>query len=304
MLGFSVLGGFASSLLFTPAFSAIAHWFNQYRGTATGIAATGGAFGGIAFPLALQALFTKVGWAWATRVLALIYLVLCSIACLTIRSRLPPKRGANIIPSLRIFKDGTGALFWTTVGIFMLEWGLFIPIAYLTQYSMAVGVSNSFSYQIMAIFNAGSVLGRWVPGYVADRWGRYNTMLITIMGCLISIFAFWLPSAFVSQVAVVPLLVVFCLLMGFSSGSNISLTPICVGQLCDTREYGRYYATCYTFVSFSSLTGLPIGGALVNASGGGWWATILFTGGCYIGALFSFTAARVGVWGWKLKVIW
>ena len=32
-------------------------------------------------------------------------------------------------------------------------------------------------------------------------------------------------------------------------GSNISLTPVCVGQLCDTEVFGRWYATCYTIVS-------------------------------------------------------
>jgi hypothetical protein len=46
------------------------------------------------------------------------------------------------------------------------------------------------------------------------------------------------------------LLVIYALLFGFSSGSNISLTPVCVGQLCKTENYGRYYATAYTIVSF------------------------------------------------------
>lgn len=58
---FSILGGFASSLTFTPSVAVIGHWFNKKRGNATGIAATGGAVGGIVFPLLLENLIPKIG---------------------------------------------------------------------------------------------------------------------------------------------------------------------------------------------------------------------------------------------------
>lgn len=301
---FSILGGLGGSLLFTPAIGAIAHWFNKKRGTATGLAATGGSFGGIIFPLLLQSLFPKIGWAWATRVLALISGILCVFAILLVRSRLPPKRGGTVLPSFSIFLDGTGIMAYTTAGIFFIEWGLFIPLSYFTQYALSVHVDTAFSYQLMAILNAGSCIGRYVPGYFADIGGRFNTMLVTVLGCIICVFALWLPTEFISHSAVTPLLITFAILFGFASGSNISLTPICVGQLCETQEYGRYYATIYTIVSLGSLTGLPIAGALINAAGGSYWGLILFTGLSYIIAFASFAAARVGKCGWNWKVIW
>lgn len=58
---FSIIGGIASSLTFTPSIAAVGHWFNKKRGNATGIAATGGAFGGVIFPLLLQNLIPKIG---------------------------------------------------------------------------------------------------------------------------------------------------------------------------------------------------------------------------------------------------
>lgn len=61
MLVIGVLGGIGASLIFTPAISAIGHFFFEKRGVATGIAATGGSVGGIAFPLILEALFPKIG---------------------------------------------------------------------------------------------------------------------------------------------------------------------------------------------------------------------------------------------------
>lgn len=61
MVVFGVIGGLATSLTFTPSVAAIGHWFNKKRGNATGIAATGGAFGGIVFPLLLENLIPKIG---------------------------------------------------------------------------------------------------------------------------------------------------------------------------------------------------------------------------------------------------
>jgi MFS family permease len=245
MLVIGVLGGVGASLIFTPAISAIGHFFYEKRGLATGMAATGGSIGGIAFPLILQALFPKIGWAWATRVVALICLIAFGFANLLIKSRLPQKPFSkeNVLPDFRIFRDPRFAL--TTASVFFIEWGLFIPISYISSYALDHGFSTQFSYQILAILNVGSFFGRGLPGFFADFLGRFNTLIATVALCVLCNACLWLPAG--SSMA---LLVIYALLFGFSSGSNISLTPVCVGQLCKTENYGRYYATAYTIVSF------------------------------------------------------
>ncbi len=243
---FGVLGGVGTSLIFTPAISAIGHFFLVGRGTATGLAATGGSIGGVVFPLMLQALFPRVGFAWATRVMALIFLVLLLVANLLIRSRLAPTKGSSVLPDFTIFRDPTFAL--TTAGVFFIEWGLFVPLSYIPSYALANGVNDSFAYQLLAVVNAGSFFGRWIPGYIADVLGRFNTMILAVALCLITTFALWLPAG-----ENVGMMCAYAVIFGFASGSNISLTPVCVGQLCRTENYGRYYATCYTIVSFGSV---------------------------------------------------
>ncbi|KAK3117170.1 hypothetical protein LTR53_001749 [Teratosphaeriaceae sp. CCFEE 6253] len=306
---FGVLGGIGTSLIFTPSVSAIGHFFMLKRANATGIAAAGGSLGGIIFPLMLQSLFPKVGWAWAIRIQGFIFILLLAVANLFIKSRLPPRAGGSVLPDFRIFRQPAFAI--VTVGTYFLEWGLFVPITYLTSYSLASGaMSSTFAYQIIAIFNTGSCLGRWAPGYMADRWGRYNTMVATILGCMLTTLALWLPATILSSSTPVPtatikgLTITYAVLMGFASGSNISLTPVCVSMLCDTEEYGRYYATCYTIVSFGTLTGVPIAGAIIAACGGAYWGVALFTGLCYVGAGASFLAVRVMKVGWKLNVMY
>jgi sugar phosphate permease len=83
-LVFGVVGGLGTSLIFTPAFSAASHFFLVKRGNATGIAAAGGSLGGVIFPLALQQLLPKVGFEWATRIIAFIDVFCCIVACLLI----------------------------------------------------------------------------------------------------------------------------------------------------------------------------------------------------------------------------
>lgn len=129
ILSFGICGGPGTSLVFTPAIAAVGHFFFQKRGIATGIAAGGGAIGGIVLPLALESLSDRLGFAWATRVVALIWLVALGIACILITSRLPTKPFSkeNILPDLRIL--GNFSFFLTALAVFFVEWGIFIPIS-------------------------------------------------------------------------------------------------------------------------------------------------------------------------------
>ncbi|KAF8861246.1 MFS general substrate transporter [Acephala macrosclerotiorum] len=291
---FGVIGGVGTALLFTPSVAAVGHFFNVRRGTATGIATAGGAVGGVVFPLLLESLIPKVGFAWATRIMGLVILLLSVLGILLVRSNLPPSRAAKS-PHPDFLILGQPAFLFTVIGCFLMEWALFVPLTYIASYALHAGFNTSFSYQILPILSAGSVFGRWLPGAYSDVIGRFNLILLTIVLTIVSVFAIWLPFG-----TTTPGIVVFAVLFGFSSGSNISLTPVCVGQLCRVEEYGRYYATCYTIVAFGCLTGVPIAGAIVEANGGAYWGLIVFTGACYVGSFVAFYVARGFGGGWKI----
>jgi MFS family permease len=296
LLVFGFLGGGSTSLLFTPAIAAIGHFFNQKRGNATGIAATGGAIGGVVFPLMLEALIPKIGFAWSTRIIGFIYVGLCAVACIFIRTRLPPEKNANAKPDFRIFKDPAFAI--TVLGVYLLEWALFVPLTYISSYALYQGFSTDFSFQVLVILNVGSIFGRWLPGFYADKIGRYNTMILTTILTVVSVLGIWLPVGGTKAG-----IVVFALLFGLASGSNISLTPVCIGQLCRTENYGRYYATCYTIVSIGCLTGIPIVGEIIAKNNGDYWGLIVFVGVCYVVGLAAFVIVRVLNTGRKLRVV-
>ncbi|KAL5424125.1 hypothetical protein PMIN04_003445 [Paraphaeosphaeria minitans] len=307
MLVFGVLGGIGTSLIFTPALAAVSHFFLKKRAYATGIAAMGGSLGGVIFPLSLQKLFPQVGFAWATRIMGFIILASCCVSVALVKSRLPPKPGQSVMPDLRIFRNLPFLL--VTIGVYFMEWALFIPITYITSFALSTGaLSPALSYQLIAIFNAGSCFGRWGSGIMADKLGRFNSMVAMLALCTATTVTLWLPASILDptlnsdKTTVKALSIVYALIFGFASGSNISLTPVCVGQLCDTNVYGRYYATCYTIVSFGTLTGIPIAGSILSATGGRYYGVVTFTFVCYIVSLICFIWARACSVGWKIAV--
>lgn len=93
--------------------------------------------------------------------------------------------------------------------------------------------------------NSGSAFGRFLPGMLSDRFGRFNTISAMILLTIVLIFVLWYPFG-----RFVGVLYPFAFLFGFGTGSIISLTPVCVGQICKTEEFGKWFGTCYFVVSF------------------------------------------------------
>ncbi|KAI1080023.1 major facilitator superfamily domain-containing protein [Whalleya microplaca] len=299
ILAFSILAGAGSSLLITPAMGSVAHWFFERRGLASGIAFTGAGFGGVLFPLIIQSLLPKIGWAWSVRVLGLILFFLCLTSVVFCRSRVPPRNGPrtawrDTLPSMRIFMDGTGATYY------LERQGL--------PHGKMLTDEAAFAYQLLAVINSASCVGRYLAGDLADRFRRYNTMIVSLSLCLLSVACFVLPDVLIPNMPGIALLVIFTILFGFVSGSNVSLTPICLGQLCETQEYGRYYATCYTIASLGCLVSIPIAGSLLDATGHRgkerYWAAVVYTGVSYLAALLCFIWVRVRVKGWTWRTKW
>jgi MFS family permease len=297
---YSVLNGIGGCLINTPCIASIGHYFLVKRGNATGIAMTSGSIGGIIFPLMLQKLFPTVGFAWATRILGFILVFLLAMANLLVRSRLPRKPLVSmkkVAPDFTTFKNLP--FTFVTIGIFLMEWGIFVPLTYITSYATVHGHSSQFGFQILAILNAGSFFGRFCAGIVADIIGRVNTLIISIAFCIATCLGLWLPAGDST-----PMIIVFAVIFGFVSGSNLSLSPVCVGQMCKTENYGRYFSTCWMVVAFGTLTGLPIAGQILTATGGNYDYVIIFASMSYVGALGCLIAARVLRVGWKLNVVY
>jgi MFS family permease len=141
------------------------------------------------------------------------------------------------------------------------------------------------------------IFGRIIPGVLADRFGRFNTMIVTTAFSCIIVLALWLPSK--SNAGII----VFAALYGFSSGAFVALGPSLLGQISPMKEMGVRTGTYFFFVAFGGLIGAPIGGALISRDNGGFLYLQLFCGLTMVAGCIVYCASRWVQCGFQMKII-
>lgn len=248
------------------------------------------------FPLLILYLAPIIGFPWTMRIVGFVCLVMCIIACLLLKKRLPNNKHAGASIDVKALKDIRYTL--TTLAVFLVEFAVFIPYSFISLYAIHAGVPHQKAYLISALLNCGAIPGRALPGYVADRFGVFNVMIGTTLTCAALIFALWLTAA-QNEAAITAFAVVF----GFWSGTGISLTPVCVGAVCKIEDYGKRNGTTFSIASFAALIGIPAAGAVLEANGGEYTGLIIFAGGLYLAAFTVFLVTRIVGWGRDWKTI-
>ncbi len=84
-------------MLFLPGCALVNQYFDRKKGTAMSVIIGAASFGGIIWPLILQALFDhpKIGFAWGVRIAALLLAILLTISNVLMRPRLPPNAAGH-----------------------------------------------------------------------------------------------------------------------------------------------------------------------------------------------------------------
>jgi MFS family permease len=191
----------------------------------------------------------------------------------------------------------------TSLYVVMAEVGLIIPVIYLPSYALSHGIDASLSYQIMSIFNATSIVGRIIPGILADRLGRFNVMICTSSICTFLSFTLWLVADH-NRAAILS----FVALCGFWSGPAISLSPVCVAQVCQTKDYGKRYGTVSLLVGIFMLVIVPLAGAVLKVQNSkkpetNYSGMICLCGSAYACSSFFAVIAKGLKVGWRPKII-
>jgi len=281
--------GIGGGLLYLPAISIVSHYFQKRRALAIGIVQSGSSTGGVVFPILLNNLFVKVGYVWAVRITGFIMLGLLTMANILASPRLAPKKGQPKPALRRFFTDPP--YISAVLGMFCVWWGLFYPFFYIQLFASSHGLSDSYAFYTIAIINAGSMLGRTLPNFFADKTG--------IMPLLV-------PSTAVSAVLLLILIActnmagvtIFCVLFGLFSGAFISLMAPMFAVMSDhVFEIGIRFGFAIFIMAFAGLTGTPITGALVgNAPPYTWYKPCVFAGVSMLGgtALLTYSWVTLG----------
>ncbi|CAG8231826.1 unnamed protein product [Penicillium salamii] len=314
VLTLGVLGGTGTAFLSTVALASVPQWFDRKAGLALGISMAGGGLGGAVFPFMLRGGFTRFGYKWTIRLLALVILMMCTVGIVLVKARLPKGRSKSTI-NLRAFKDAR--FTWLTLGMFGeslplarhggaitdekigLELNVFAGLGLYPTYVVMQGFSNNDSVYLLAVLSICSTIGRLVAGGVADRYGRINTQTALIVLGVFAVFVIWLPFG-----NTLPGLYMFSSIFGLASGSFLSLAPACIGQISKASEVGGRFGLTYSIVSIATLICIPTGGEMLDKVGKK--AMVAYLGGVLIVALGLFIMARWAClsyrWRWHAKI--
>ena len=231
----AILIGLGSTMVFGPAFVALNTHFYKKRGLVSGIAASGSSLGGVIYPIALRRLISEVGFPWAIRIIGFINLALLCVAIACVTSRFPAKgwesRHGRTIYDWRAFKDIRFTM--VTFSAFLTIMALFGPINYLIDYGLSYGMDVDTSFYLISILNACSIVGRILPGALADYLGRFNMQFFTTLLSGLFTLALWMTAH--AQ----PNIIAFAALYGFSSGAFISLMIVLIVMISDHRVIGQ-----------------------------------------------------------------
>lgn len=309
VLAFGVVNGLGLGMLMSPLVGVVSHYFYKKRATACSIATIGGSVGGIAFPLLLRKLYPTVGFAWAMRILSFTCLVCLLFSLVFAKERVGINKAVKEQVTFKsIFKAYFLDVFdprslkevkflFCALAVSFSESSLVVSAIYFPSYAIRRGFGENTSYLLITVLNATGILGRYLPGYLADRFiGRFNIMILTLSGCVLVSFLLWLPFGHSLKV-----LYAFAVLYGFCSGSILSLAPSCCGQISRTDQFGKRYSTMYMIAALGMLAFIPLGGAVIsNGSIHNYNNFIIYSTMLIVGAILCYGISRYSVVGFRL----
>lgn len=159
-----------------------------------------------------------------------------------------------------------------------------------------MGLSYSAASIMVILINGAGILFRIIPPIIADRIGPINVMFPVTFAWALVAFC-WLG------VKSVPGLYVFACFYGVCAGSFQCLTATAVASITKRLDtVGTRLGMAFSISSFASLTGPPIGGAILAADGGKYMSAQAWAGSMTLLGFLCFAFVRVSKAGWELKV--
>ncbi|MEW1925342.1 OFA family MFS transporter [Streptomyces sp. NPDC088360] len=285
IIGFGIIGGVGSGLVYATCINMVAKWFPERRGAKTGFVNGGFAYGSLPFIFIFNYAFDTGNY---HRVLDLIgaYILVVVLAC-AFFFKDPPKNWwpsevdpleksgaskdaaslAKNPPAVRQFtpkeaiRTGMLPLMWFTlvmtagVSIF----GISFQVAFAKEVGFGPLVAAT-SMGLMAVING---IGRGVVGWLSDLWGRKATLVFVILVLGLSQFGVIWAGDIHSEW----LFLVFAFLSGFGGGAFYpmfaALTPDYFGENYNATNYGLVYSGKL----ISGLFGGGLGSMVVAAWG-------------------------------------
>jgi sugar phosphate permease len=217
----------------------LSRWFDAGRGRAMGIAYLGIGVGGALVPLLAHALTEALGWRMALRVLGLLMIAIAFPLAFFLRepgaegrataTAIPAAAGSDSIldvlrqPAFYLLALGSmasiGAVGGTTQNLKL-------------YFAMDRGMAQGRVAELISLVLVGSIAGRLLMGWLADRWPRKRVMLLVYLIVAGTIPLLWAaPSPITLRAA--------ALAFGVGLGGDYMIIPLMAADLFGLKRMGR-----------------------------------------------------------------
>lgn len=306
--------GMGAGTLYIAAVSVPGQWFHRRKATAYGALYTSSGLGGVVWPITIANLLPKVGFGWTVRIILGISLVQIVFGLFFVKERdinkqddaVPPPlmtEEANQIEmkqtavdtqaaipkekltTLQVYHDSK--LWYIATGYFILSVGMLSPMYFVGSFAKTIGMSDHLAFYLLAMLNAASIPGRTLTGVLADRWGRLNILILSILGAAIVQLVMWTTITTNAE------LILFVLLYGFVFGGLISLMPAVSAQVLGQAQLATKFGVVSALGGFGSLMGAPVSAIWIGKTRESYYGTILFSGGFVLLSAIWYSALRL-----------
>ena len=285
VLSQGVLLGVGTCLAYIPAVTAAPGWYDKRRGLAMGFILSGTGLGGVAWAPILRVLNEKIGFRDTLRLSGGVSFVLITVAGSILAwdpvnkqryqaeyanvSRLHalyriPLVNWQVARSRKFFAHATGGCLQAAA--------YYAPVYFFSAYGRTLGYSSAAGASFIAISNATNAIGKIMFGYLADRLGRINTLVVTTMLSAVTALGFWLPSTLSSPNSGAQddskqkaLYIVFVVTYSTFASPYISLFPTSLVELFGAQNFASINGFLYMLRGMGTLIGTPLAGLLIRS---------------------------------------
>jgi len=299
-----LLFGIGASMLYFPILASAPEYFSAHRGAAMGVILSGAGIGGLIMAPSIRALLTAIGPRWTLRFMAFLNLVISlPIAVTAAPSRFVGRRKTHLDWNLA----KKPAFVLSAAAAFLTAGGNGVPMTFIADYSITVGYSASFGATLLALNNGINSISRIGMGWTGDRFGRQNTVILTVSLCALLIVTLWLSSVATSLAAQQALWIAFVASYGFASGGYNALFPTTIAEVFGIQNYSSVSGFLYFVRGCGAMFGSPVAGkvlgrgALVEKYKGVVWYDFALFGAAALAVLGVrwWDARGKGIWSWK-----
>ncbi len=212
----------------------LSRWFDAARGKAMGVAYLGIGLGGALVPLLANTLTAAYGWRGALKVLGVLMILIALPAALFVREP-GPSAAAKAAASAASLRDvlRRPAFAFLALGSMASIGAVGGTIQNLALYlKLDRKLSQGEVDTVLSTILAGSIVGRLLMGWLADRWSKKRVMLLVY-----SIVAISIPM--IARAPDTKSLLAASILFGIGLGGDYMIIPLMAAELFGLALMGR-----------------------------------------------------------------